>query len=266
MKSRLGSKPKGARFATIALSITAALSVSVSSADQADSAELFDDSIINIVLESRIQKPADLATAQERESVVNELTDLYLVTNLPRAIELGKSPEIVAQLDIQRRGALFNAFAGKFLSESEITDQEILEMYEEQVVLAPPEEFKARHILVDTQSSAIALIEELQDGKDFAELAKEHSTGPSASSGGDLGWFTAQAMVQPFTEAVTAMEDGSFTTTPVQTQFGWHVILREDSRDSTPPPLDSVKDVIRQRVAQQKLQDFIASLRSTSSD
>jgi peptidyl-prolyl cis-trans isomerase C len=102
----------------------------------------------------------------------------------------------------------------------------------------------------------------LQGGADFTELAKNNSTGPSAPSGGDLGWFTAQAMVKPFSDAVGVLEDGAFTTTPVQTQFGWHVILREDSRDSAPPPLDSVRDAIVQRINQQKFQDFVTDLRS----
>jgi peptidyl-prolyl cis-trans isomerase C len=73
-------------------------------------------------------------------------------------------------------------------------------------------------------------------------------------------------MVKPFSDAVSTMEDGEFTTSPVQTQFGWHVILREDSRDGSPPPLDSVRDVIQQRVAQQKFQEYMKSLRSKASE
>ncbi|NCF73996.1 MAG: hypothetical protein GWP67_10895 [Gammaproteobacteria bacterium] len=134
-------------------------------------------------------------------------------------------------------------------------------IYEEQVALAPPKEFKARHILVDTQAAATALIEELQGGADFVELAKEHSTGPSGPSGGDLGWFTVQTMVEPFSDAVAAMEDGAFTAEPVQTQFGWHVILREDSRESAPPSLDSVRDAIKQRIEQDKFQKFLVNAR-----
>jgi peptidyl-prolyl cis-trans isomerase C len=262
----IGARKLGARIATVTISIIFLLTAAAASAQESNSGELFEKEVLELLLESRIQKPADQATAQERASAIEELTNIYLVSNLPRAIELGNSPAIKAQLDLQDRAILFNAFANDFLANNQATDQEIFNMYEEQVALAPPKEFKARHILVESQGAATDLVEQLQAGADFVELAKEHSTGPSAPSGGDLGWFTAQAMVKPFSDAVAAMEDGEFTSAPVQTQFGWHVILREDSRDSAPPPLESVSDVIKQRVAQQKFQDFMKSLRSNSSE
>jgi peptidyl-prolyl cis-trans isomerase C len=213
------------------------------------------------MLESRIQKPASQASGEERAAAVDELTNIYVISSLPRAVELGEDPRIMAQLELQERAILFNALANDFLANNQATEQEIFNAYEEQVALVPPKEFKARHILVDTQAAAIALIEELQGGANFVELAKEHSTGPSGSSGGDLGWFTVQAMVKPFSDAVSVMEDGAFTVEPVQTEFGWHVILRENSRESAPPPLDSVRDVIKQRVEQDKFQKFMTNAR-----
>ena len=99
--------------------------------------------------------------------------------------------------------------------------------------------------------------------KDFAELAKEESTGPSGPNGGDLGWFAPERMVPPFSAAVADLENGAFSKEPVQTQFGWHVILREDSRESTPPTLESVRDVVKQRLEQQKLTDYLNELRAT---
>ena len=236
------------------------------SAQQQEAAPLFDQAVLDFLLQSRIQKPPSQATAEQRSSAIDELTGIYVVTNLPHAVELGQAPEIKAQIELQKRAIIYNAFATDFLATNQPTDQEIFNVYEEQVALAPPKEFKARHILVETQSAAVALIEELQSGADFVSLANEHSTGPSASSGGDLGWFTAQAMVKPFSDAVSVLQDGAFTPAPVQTQFGWHVILREDSRDSAPPPLDSVRDVIAQRISQQKFQDFLISLRPEASD
>jgi peptidyl-prolyl cis-trans isomerase C len=262
----IGARKVGARIAAVTISVMFLLTATAASAQESNSGELFEKEVLELLLESRIQKPADQATAQERASAIEELTNIYLVSNLPRAIELGNSPAIKAQLDLQDRAILFNAFANDFLANNQATDQEIFNMYEEQVALAPPKEFKARHILVESQGAATDLVEQLQAGADFVELAKEHSTGPSAPSGGDLGWFTAQAMVKPFSDAVAAMEDGEFTSAPVQTQFGWHVILREDSRDSAPPPLESVSDALKQRVAQQKFQDFMKSLRSNSSE
>ncbi len=266
MNSFIGSRLTGARIVTAACAATLLLGTAIVSAQQADSTALFGDEVLELMLESRLQKPASDATAQERAAAIDELTNIYMVTNLPRAVEMAKSPEVKAQIDLQGRAILFNAFANEYLANNQATEQEIFNAYEEQVALSPSSEFKARHILVETQGEAMSLIEELQGGADFAKLAEERSTGPSASTGGDLGWFTAQAMVKPFSDAVSTMEDGEFTASPVQTQFGWHVILREDSRDGSPPPLDSVRDVIQQRVAQQKFQEYMKSLRSKASE
>ncbi len=232
----------------------------VSSAQTSTGVDI-DPVVLNMYLESRLRKPADQATPEEIEAVRGELTDIYLLSAQPRAEELSKSPRMVAQLELQSRAMLAQAVATDFLARNQASDDEMRALYTEQMENAPPE-YKARHILVETQSEAIALIAELEGGADFAELAKENSTGPSASTGGDLGWFPPDRMVAEFSAAVQTLGDGEFTKAPVQTQFGWHVILREGSRESTPAPFDSVKDVLKQQVEQQKLQDYIESLRS----
>jgi len=262
MISSFGSSSNGNRLAAAALS-TFILVASIPASAQTPA---FDKEVLDLMLESRLQKPAAQASAAEIASVTDELLNIYSISNLPRAVELGNDPRIKAQIELQEKAILFNAFANDFIEKNAATDQEIFDVYEEQVALSPPKEFKARHILVETQSEAIALITQLQGGADFVELAKENSTGPSGPSGGDLGWFTASAMVKPFSDAVAALEDGTFTTTPVQTQFGWHVILREASRESAPPPLESVRDVIKQRIEQQKFQDFMSEVRSKSAE
>ena len=240
----------GLRLSIITMSFVLLFSASIATAQESNSDTIFDDAVLELLLESRLQKPAAQASSAERVSAIEELTNIYLISSLPRALELGESSAIKVQLDLQERAILFNAFANDFLIKNQPTEQEIFNVYEDQIALKPPKEFHAHHILVDTQSEALSLVEQLQSGADFIELAKERSTGPSAPSGGDLGWFTAQAMVKPFSDAVAAMEDGTFTPAPVQTQFGWHVILREDSRDSAPPPLESIRDVLAQRLAQ----------------
>ena len=135
-------------------------------------------------------------------------------------------------------------------------------MYDEQVKLAPPLDFKARHILVETQGEATDVIAQLDGGANFEELAKEKSTGPSGPNGGDLGWFSPNQMVAPFSNAVQQLEDGQYSPVPVQTQFGWHVILREDSRDSVPPTFDSVRDELQRQVQNEKFQAHLNTLRS----
>jgi len=219
--------------------------------------------VFDMYLESRIQKPSSEATPQERTTVLDELKDIYLLTTQPRAKELAQDPRTKAQIELQTRGILAQAVATDFIANNTATDEEIMSAYKEQIALAPPLEFKARHILVETQGEAVGLIEELDGGTDFEELAKEKSTGPSGPNGGDLGWFAPNQMVPPFSQAVASLEDGAYSKTPVQTQFGWHVILREDSRETTPPTLESVRDAVKQRVEQEKLQKYVQNLRSS---
>ncbi|MCH7831019.1 MAG: peptidylprolyl isomerase [Proteobacteria bacterium] len=255
-----GSKSNGIKIlATTSTIVAIFLSFSTLAQDP-------DPDVFELFLESRIQKPVNQATAQERKNVMSEMTDIYLVTNQARAIELSKNPRIKAEIEFQRRIIMFRAFAQDFLASNPASDQEIFNAYQEQIALSSPKEFKARHILVESQGEAVALVEQLQGGADFIELAKEKSTGPSGPAGGDLGWFTAQGMVKPFSDAVAKLEDGEFTTTPVQTSFGWHVILREDSRDGSPPPMESVRNVIKQKIENENLRKYISSLRSRSGE
>lgn len=219
--------------------------------------------VFNMYLESRIQKPAANATPEERTRALDELKDIYLLTTQARADVLAKDPRTKAQIELQTRGILAQAVAADFVASNQASDEEISTVYNEQIKLSPPLEFKARHILVETQGEAVGLVEELEGGADFAELAKAKSTGPSGPNGGDLGWFAPNQMVAPFSQAVATLEDGAFSKSPVQTQFGWHVILREDSREAQPPTLESVRDKVKQQVEQEKLQKYLQDLRAT---
>lgn len=220
-----------------------------------------DSAVVDAYIETRTQKPASQATADERAAWIEELTDLYLLTTQARVKELVADPQVKAQLELQKRGFLAQVAAGDFLERNAATDEEILAEYASQVENSPDQQYKARHILVETQSAAVDLISELDGGANFEELAKQHSTGPSGPNGGDLGWFASNQMVKPFADAVATLENGKYTNSPVQTQFGWHVILREDSRDAEPPTLDAVRDVLKQRVEQRKLQEYLEQLR-----
>lgn len=220
-----------------------------------------DSAVVDAYIETRTQQPASQATPEERAQWIEELTDLYLLTTQARMDELTADPKVKAQLELQKRGLLAQVAAGDFLERNAATDEEIMAEYAAQIEASPDQQYKARHILVETQSAAVDLIAELNEGADFEALAREHSTGPSGPNGGDLGWFASNQMVKPFADAVAALENGKYTSAPVQTQFGWHVILREDSRDAEPPTLDAVRDVLKQRVEQRKLQLYLEQLR-----
>lgn len=262
MDNRNCSRNRGTTLAAVAASFAVLLSTTAfaQAVTTVNDIEI-DQTTFDQYLQSRTQKPLAEVTEQERESVLKELTDIYLLTTMPRAKELENEAVTRAQIELQYRAVLAQAVVSDWLRSNPATEAEIQEAYNAETLLAPDLQFKARHILVETQSTAADLITQLDDGANFEELAKENSTGPSGPSGGDLGWFASNQMVKPFSDAVSALENGAYTKEPVQTEFGWHVILREDSRNNEPPPLDSVRDVIKQNVEQGKFQEFLESLR-----
>ena len=141
-----------------------------------------------------------------------------------------------------------------------VTDEALKAAYEETYGSAEPEkEFNASHILVATEDEAKALVEALNGGADFAELAKEKSTGPSGPRGGNLGWFGTGAMVPPFEEAVLALEVGAVSA-PVQTQFGWHVITLNETRLKNAPALQEVRGELTDKVQREALEARIEEL------
>ncbi len=123
---------------------------------------------------------------------------------------------------------------------------------------APEEEFHAAHILVETEDEAKAIVEELAGGADFAETAREKSTGPSGPNGGDLGWFSKGMMVPAFEEAVVTLEPGTVSE-PVQTQFGWHVIKLYETRQKDAPPLEDVREEIILQLQQETVEKVLAA-------
>jgi peptidyl-prolyl cis-trans isomerase C len=223
-----------------------------------------DSSVADLYIQSRTNRPAAQSTPQERQTLMAELTDIYILSTQDGAEEIMNRTNVKAQLELQRVSLIAQNIAGEFYESATVTDEEIQAVYEEQITLAPGKQYKARHILVESQGAAVELIEQLIDGADFAELAMEHSTGPSGPSGGDLGWFSPDQMVAPFSQAVANLEDGRYTTDPVQTQFGWHVILREDSRDAEPPTLESARESITRKIQGDKFQAYLADIRTKS--
>ena len=117
------------------------------------------------------------------------------------------------------------------------------------------------NILLNSKDAAIAAIKELGKGADFAELATKHSVGPSKSVGGDLGWFEPEQMVPEFSAATEKLADGAYTQEPVKTTFGWHVILREESRDVAQPDFETARPELEQQIRQQHVAQLIKQIR-----
>jgi peptidyl-prolyl cis-trans isomerase C len=220
--------------------------------------------LFNYYSRGRLQKEPELLTDEEYDALIDELTEFRLLARAAEAEGLTDDVELAAQLEIQRLQALSRLMASHVLEENPATDAELQIAYQQNLDEISAPQYKARHILVDAEDEALGIIEELQQGASFEELAQTRSTGPSGPSGGDLGWFTADSMVAPFADAITSMEIGAFTAEPVATRFGWHVILLEDVTASQPPGLDAVREEIRSFVEQQRIQEYLESLREAA--
>ena len=197
-----------------------------------------------------------------KEKLIEELIQRELLVQDAIQKQLDKSAEIVAQLDSAKKTLLTQADVQNFIKANPVTDAEVKAEYDSKVAGENGTEYKARHILVKTEDEAKKLITELDKGADFAKLANKNSLDAKESqNGGDLGWFVAGQMVAPFSEAVEKLQKGKYTETPVKTQFGYHIILREDSRAQTPPPLDAVKEQLMPYLQRKKVQTMVETLR-----
>jgi len=211
---------------------------------------------------SRAQKDTADLTPDEREQLLDELIQLVLLSNAAESEGLVADEEFAAELELLRLQTIARRQIGAELERNPATEADLQRTYEENMDQLAGVQYRARHILVDTESEAQSLIDQLNQGADFQELARNHSTGPSGPNGGDLGWFSAERMVPPFAAAVRAMEVGSYSAEPVQTRFGWHVILLEEKSDARAPGLDAVRQDVTNMAEQQKVQAYLDQLRA----
>jgi peptidyl-prolyl cis-trans isomerase C len=206
------------------------------------------------------QAPVDSPEASQ--ALIDQLILEELLVQEAHQQNLTEDPEIQQQLTMIQRSLLASTVMRRMLNADAPSADAIQKEYETAVAAMRDKEYKASHILVDSEDKAKEIIAELQKGGQFAELAKTHSSDGSAANGGELGWFTPNMMVPPFAQAVTQMEKGKYSEQPVQTPFGWHVILLEDTRDTTPPALEELKPQITQMLQSRKVNDYLEQLRS----
>ena len=183
---------------------------------------------------------------EKRKNVLSSMIDFTVLAQLAKKQGLDTDPETIKTLADLRLQVLHNAYVKREI-EPRVTQEILQQAYEERIEGKEPEkEVKARHILLEKEDEAVAVIAELDGGADFIELAKEKSTGPSAPQGGDLGFFGSGRMVPEFEQAAFAMEPGSYTKEPVKTQFGYHVIKVEETRDKPLPTFEELEGQLRQ--------------------
>jgi peptidyl-prolyl cis-trans isomerase C len=203
-------------------------------------------------------KPLTDVTADEKNQVLDQMINMQLIAAQADKDGLDKDPEVATRIALLRTQILADAAAQKYVKANEPSDQELHAAYD---AATDKTEYHASHILVPTKEKADQLIKKIKGGAKFEDVAKAESTDNSKANGGDLGWFTTARMVKPFGDAVKGLKKGEFTTDPVQTQYGWHIIKLADTRDA---PFDQMKAQLTNGIVQKKFQEYIEGLKKTA--
>src|SRR5690606_21203268 len=207
------------------------------------------------------QQFAQLPAEQQRAAALSAVIEIRLLSAQAESEGLADGEEFQRRMEMLRQRALHSTYIDEQIA-SKVTDEAVRAEYDKQVAAMPArEEVRARHILVPTEEEAVAVIGELDAGGDFEEIAKEKSQDGAAAQGGDLGYFGAGQMVPEFEQAAFAMNAGDHSATPVQTQFGWHVIKVEDKRQQQPPAFEQVQEQFRSLLLRQTYMETLEELR-----
>lgn len=214
------------------------------------------DQFVNL-LTKQGQPDSPQLREQIREELINR--EVFLQEADKRGI--AKQPEVQAEIDLTRQSVLIRGLFNDYLAKNAITPQQVQAEYDRVKSAQGDKEYRAHHILVEQEAQAKDIIAQLKKGAKFEELAKQSKDPGSAANGGELEWAPAATYVKPFSDALVKLQKGQVTDTPVQTQFGWHVIRLDETRDSQFPPLDQLRPQIEESLRQTKLREFQAGLR-----
>jgi peptidyl-prolyl cis-trans isomerase C len=200
---------------------------------------------------------------QTRAMVREELVNREIVAQEAAKAGLAKTPEVQMQLESARQEILVGAYIRDWLRKHPVTDADIQQEYDRAKGQTGDQEYKARHILVETEDQAKAMIAELKKGAKFEELATKNSKDTGTKErGGDLDWNVPGVFDKQFSDAMVKLEKGKYTETPVRTRFGFHVIQLDDVRPVKFPSLAEVKPRIQQQLAQGKIEELVRGLRA----
>ena len=201
-------------------------------------------------------------TPELRNKIKDQLVEREILMQEATKRGIPDRQDVKFQIDLTRQNTVIQGLLRDEMQKNPITDAQIQAEYDKQKGAAGDKEYKARHILVGSEQEAKDIIDQLNKGAKFEELAKKSKDPGSAANGGDLDWAAPGAYVKPFSDAMVKLDKGQFTQTPVQTQFGWHVIRLDDVREQKVPPLEQVKQQITESLQQQRVQAFVASLKA----
>ncbi|HEX4330618.1 MAG TPA: peptidyl-prolyl cis-trans isomerase [Usitatibacter sp.] len=202
-------------------------------------------------------------TPERQKAVKDELVNREVLVQEAQRRGIDKNRDVAAQMEMARQAVLVRALFEQEVKNNPITDAQLQQQYEQFKSSMGTNEYKVSHILVDKEDDAKAIIDQLNKGGDFAAIAKEKSKDPgSKEKGGDLDWGPAARYVKPFADAVTGLQKGQTTSTPVKTDFGYHVIRLDDVRPLQVPPFNEMKQQFMQRAQQAQVQKLVMELRS----
>ena len=194
-------------------------------------------------------------------NAIQEMINVELLVQDARNQGIMQDQQLLMEIKRNESALIASQHLQNILQQLEITEQQLQERYQQEYAEGDKNpEYNASHILVETEQQARAIIEQLDQGAGFSELAKSESIGPSGKNGGALGWFNPGDMVAAFSEAAQKLEPGQYSKQPVQTQFGWHVILLNDTRIAEPPAFESVQQQLRTAIAAEHISKHIESL------
>jgi peptidyl-prolyl cis-trans isomerase C len=201
-------------------------------------------------------------TSEQKGQILDQLISMQLLSTQGNKDGLENTPDVLARLGLVRMRILSDAESIKYLKDHEPTDAELHAQYNTVIASGEATEYHARHILVDSKDKADKLIKKINAGAKFEDVAKTESSDSSKTNGGDLGWFNPNGMVKPFADAVKKLKKGEMTAEPVQSQYGWHIIKLEDTRE---PSFDQLKPRISDNLGRKKLFDYIEDMKKTAS-
>jgi peptidyl-prolyl cis-trans isomerase C len=197
-----------------------------------------------------------------RQMIKDELINREILIQEADKLNLSNSADVKAQMELARQQILIGSLVKDYVRKHPVSDAEIKAEYDRFKAQTGDKEYHARHILVEKEDEAKAIIAKLKAGSKFEELAKQSKDTGSAANGGDLDWATPASFVKPFSDAMIALKNGQFTDTPVKTQFGYHVIRLDETRAAKVPALEEVKTQISEALQQKKLQAYQTELRA----
>jgi len=212
------------------------------------------------IAEQKAQGAPDSPELQN--AVKEELVRREILAQEAKKKGLDKNANIQGQIELARQSVLIRAYLSEHVKANPISDAQLKSEYDLIKHNLGSVEYKARHVLVEKEDDAKAIIAKLEKGEKFSELAKVSKDPGSKDKGGELDWSSPNAYVKPFGEALGKLKKGEHTKTPVKTDFGYHVIQLDDSRPMTPPPFDQVKPQLQQRASQQQVENLVKDLRS----